>query len=70
MKGNQSIHFLEWIITLYSHENSASGGPFMGSFIGVGFALAILLNPINAILGFGLWLAIMYYIYKRQQTPL
>ncbi len=70
MKGNQSTHFLEWIITLYSHENSANGGVLMGPFIGVGFALAILLNPINAMLGFGLWLAIMYYIFKRQQTSI
>jgi hypothetical protein len=70
MKGNHSIHFLDWIITLYSNEDAAIGSSLMGIFIGVGFGLAILLNPINALLGFGLWLAIMYYIYKRQQTSL
>jgi hypothetical protein len=68
MRGNERIHFLSWIITIYSPEDSAKGSAIMGPFIGVGFALAILLNPMNAIMGFGFWLAIMYYIYKRQQT--
>ncbi len=68
MNGKKFLYFLDWIILLYHHPRSSVSSTMMGLFIGAGFGLTILLNPMNALLGFGLWLAIMYYIYKRHQT--
>lgn len=42
----------------------------VGTTIVIGFIFGLFANPINTLLGMAVWLAVMYYVFKRERSRL
>lgn len=63
------MEFIRWIVEKLCDFGTVFA-VIVGTTIVIGFAFGLFTNPVNTLLGLTLWLAVMYYVFKRERSRL
>lgn len=68
-KGVKYMEFARWIKDKL-FDFGAVFAIIVGTTIIIGFIFGLFANPINTLLGTAVWLAVLYYVFKRERSRL